>query len=331
MILEQLDTLLRNEAAALPPANPWRASAMGHCIRKGCFEELGVKPEPMQSRRMLVLKQGSSIHDDLLTPLLKKALGWRLVDGKDFGDTFVEIDGAKIGYHIDFAFQHTIIDTLGNETTNGIGVAEIKSMSDYAFNRALNGEIEKPYLCQAWVYKEATDFNPVVFICYRKETSHMLEIVFDRNATEVIVTKTLTGNPLELAKHDPITLTTISSPFDDSVGDYVRERIKYLKLTKLITPPYGVDWLINEVPGADAVEDEVEKVQGKKAALEKLNQYTDAAGHAPIPQQNGSWYTFNTGRAILGFPCGGYCGFMKICFPTAQMELKGDKPVWVIP
>jgi len=79
-----------------------------------------------------------------------------------------------------------------------------------------------------------------------------------------------------------------------------------------------------EVPGANAVEDEVEKVQGKAKADEL------AAKYGPPTANNGSWYTFKTGRRVLGFPCS-YCAHMERCFPGATMELKGDKPLWVIP
>lgn len=105
MILEKLERLLRKEAEERPPNNPFRASAAGRCIREGCFDLLGLKGEPLQPRRMLVLKGGSTIHDDLLTPLIKRALGDNWIDPGEIGIDTVEIDGAKISFHIDGAFK----------------------------------------------------------------------------------------------------------------------------------------------------------------------------------------------------------------------------------
>ena len=327
MILEHLEKLLRTEAENRPPNNPFRASAMGRCIREGCFDLLGLKGEPMQPRRMLTLHHGTAIHDALLTPLIKKAMGWRVVDGKDLGDNWVEIDGVKIGYHIDLAFQH---ETPAWEGLPGslmsIGVAEIKGWTDITFDKAARGEIDREVHAQAWVYHEATAFNPVVFLGFKKKTSHMVEIVFDRNQREQVVTQTLTGDPILLAKEDPILLTEIVSPFDPSVEKYVRERIKWLKATR-DNCFGGLDTIKAVIPGADAVEDEVEKIQGQKAAANYMQKYPEAKG---LPERNGSWYSFKTGRKILGFPCS-YCSHKARCYPTAAMEMKGDRPVFVIP
>jgi hypothetical protein len=327
MILEHVESLLRTEAAERAKRfnNPFRASSMGRCIREGAFDLLGLPGKPLQPRRMLTLKHGSVIHDGLLTPLLKKAMGWRVVDGKEFGDDFFEIDGVKISYHIDIAFQHDGGD-------GGIGCAEIKGWADHTFNRAMKGEIDHEPLCQGYSYYLGTDFNPVVFLGFRKETSHMVEIIFDRNAREKVVTQTLTGNPIALAKEDPILLTEIKSPFDESIQDYVWGRIRYLKQIKGMQDA-GVD--INllsglvrlEVPGADAVEDEVEKVQGSGKAAARADELRVKSSDVT---QNGSWYAIKTGRRILKFPCS-YCAHMERCSPEAKMELKGDKPIWVIP
>jgi hypothetical protein len=341
MIVEHVESLLRTEAAERAKRfnNPFRASSMGRCVREGCFDLLGLPGKPLQPRRMLTLRNGAIIHDELLTPLLKKALGWRFVDEHGWGrDNFVEIDGVKIGYHIDGAFQHEAMEMepVGGvwistgRIIHSIGVVEIKSMSDFAFDKAKKGEIDHEYLCQAWVYFKATDFNPVVFLAYRKETSAMVEIVFDRHANEKVVTQKLTGDPVALAKEDPILLTEIKSPFDESVQDYVRGRIRYLKQIRGMQDG-GVD--INlltdvvrlEVPGANAVEDEVEKVQGQGKAAARADELHAKSSDVT---QNGSWYSIKTGRRVLKFPCS-YCAHMERCFPEATMELKGDKPIWV--
>lgn len=325
MILEYLEELYRQQAAERLPANPFRASAMGHCIRKGCFDLLGLVGEPLQPRRVAVFRHGTIIHH-CLTEDLKHALGWRFVDEKKWGDTHCEIDGVRIGFHIDGAFQDG----------DSIGIIEIKSMSDFAFEKAQKGIIDHEYLCQAWTYFKGTNFNPVVFVCYRKETSAMVEIVFDRNESEKVVTQRFNSDPVEIFRNEPLLVTEIKTPFDLSVEDYVRERIKWLKTTQAIKsdPTYNpVNFVRETVPGADGVEDEVEKVQGKEKyyarAAEILKAKFDPAEPTIEVEKNGSWYSFKTGRQILKFPCS-YCQHKSRCYPKAKLEMKKDRPIWVI-
>lgn len=332
MILEHLEAYLRQQAEikADAPTNPFRASSSGRCIREGCYDLLRLRPEPLQPRRMLTLEHGTVIHDNLLTPLIKNAMGWRVVSGAEFGDCEFEIDGAKISFHIDLAFQHEYYDPEvdNRRAANEIGVAEIKGWADMPFKKAEQGEIDHEILCQGWTYHHGTSFNPVVFLGFRKETSHMVEIVFDRTVHEKVVTQTLTTDPIAKAKADPILLTEIKSPFDLSVEGYVRDRIKWLKTTQTIkdTSIDSQQWVKNNVPGKDAVEDEIVRVQGKhnrdSKIAEGLTLYQE-------PAKGGSWWAFKTGRKILGYPCS-YCGHKGRCYPEARMEMKGERPVFVI-
>jgi hypothetical protein len=359
MILEHLEQYLRQEAekkAKRPfqnpttglfhdvngdPVNPFRASAMGRCIREGCYDLTGLEPEPLQPRRMLTLEHGTVIHDNLLTPLIEKAMGWRVVSGAEFGDCEFEIDGAKISFHIDLAFQvipedksaFWINNNIGNPmVSDQIGVAEIKGWADMTFKKASEGVIDHEILCQGWTYYKGTSFNPIVYLGFRKETSHMVEIVFERDATEKVVTqRTLTRDPIQLAKDDPILLTSIVSPFDLSVEEYVRDRIKWLKKVKAEVGDrnLNLNFDLRHVPGADRVEDEIEKVQGKDNMLLREQQIINQTGKAPAITKNASWYNIPTGRKILGYPCS-YCGHKFRCFEHAEMEMKGERPIWVI-
>lgn len=202
-------------------------------------------------------------------------------------------------------------------------------MSDFAFNRALKGIIDHEYLCQAYVYWVATDFDPVVFLCYRKETSAMVEIIFSRNQRETLITQTLTGDPCLLAKEDPILLTEIKTPFDPSVEDYVRERICYLKDVQSWGDKDSIEGKAEtvrlSVPGADAVTEEVENIQGKDKAIARAIELGCA-----VPERNGSWYALKTGRRLLDWPCS-YCAYKNRCFPNTKLEIVGDRPKWVVP
>ena len=75
-------------------------------------------------------------------------------------------------------------------------------------------------------------------------------------------------------------------------------------------------------------------MQGKEKALAKMeeifgtrNSFEEHKFNGNL-EQAGSWYSFKTGRKILGYPCS-YCKFLHRCFPNTQLEIKGDKPIWV--
>jgi len=309
MIVEYLESFYDSQNKKDQPPNPFRASRAGHCIRAMAYDVLGVKGEPLTPRRSAVFRHGHII-DSVLKQDLKQAMGDKFLNLDKIGRDSCVIEGVKITYEPDGAFQ----------TDDGnIGIVEIKTMSDYGFNRALKGEIDRIYLCQAWVYHFGTSFNPVVFLCYRKETSHFVEVVFDRNATEIIVTQRFGGDPIQLATEDPLMIAQVRSPFDASVEQEVREKFKRLAEVKTLSDlPQGVN----------AIEDEVVKVQGKAAALDYMDRRKDAGLKIEDVQRSGSWYAFLTGRKIAGFPCS-YCSKIKICL-GAKLEIKDGKPTWVM-
>ena len=311
MLIEQVETMLKEQAKAEvgKARDPFRASSAGHCTRKCAYDMLGVPGEPLTPRRQMVFMQGHLVELQM-QDLLKRALGDKYIDGASLGDNHFEIDGIKISYHIDGAFQHS---------DGKIGIMECKSMSDYAFDRAVKGEIEETYLCQAWCYEQATDFNPVVFICYRKETSHICEVIFDRNCKERVVTVRLGGNVLELAKDDPLMVTEVRTPFDDSVGEKVRKHFAWLRIFAN-NPDYPT------MPtGVNAIEDETVSVQGE---IKAANFARDNNVLMVSAEKSGSWYKFKTGRKIAKFPCN-YCNHIKTCL-GAELEIKNSKPVWVV-
>lgn len=306
MIVEHLELLYRMEAQESQDngSNPFRASRAGHCVAAMARDKLGMKGELLTPRRVAVFKHGTLLHD-ALTNDLRIALGDKFMHPADFGDLTVDIEGATVSLHPDGGYQLP---------DGRIAVVEIKSMADFSFDEAREGNIDRAYLCQAWVYYVATGFDLVIFIAYRKETSHMVEIVFDRSAAAPIVTQRLGGDALALVREDPLELTEIITPFDLSVETEVRE--KYWMLMNVETER-------DIPPGVNAVGPELVKVQGKEKAVALQERYG-----APIEIKGGGWHTFVTGRQIANFPCS-YCQHIKACL-GATLELKGNSPVWVI-
>lgn len=306
MIVEQIENLIKADEKARvgETRDLFRASGAGRCTREQAYQLLGVPGEPLTPRRRMTFDFGNLIETQV-QGYLKRALGDKWVNGNTLGDNHFEIDGIKISYHIDFAFQHS---------DGQIGIGEIKSMADFSFERAIKGELDEAYLAQAWCYQKATDFNPVVFVCVRKETNHMVEIIFDRDCKELVVTQRLGGDVKAIELEGPLLLAEVRTPFDERIGDKVARHFRLLSEFDM-----GAQFL-EDIPGVNAIEDETISVQGKAKA--------DLILDMGVPEQSGSWYKFKTGRKVAKFPCS-YCAYIKPCL-GAELEIKNGKPVWVI-
>lgn len=309
MVIELVEEYLTAEAIRenQKKRNPFRGSSAGRCERAMGYDKLGIPGRPLLPRRYMVLKHGTGLHQQL-TRLFAKALGDRFVPERKLvarKKLFTVIEGQKIDYHPDGAVQ------LQDDR---LALVEFKGLSDYGFDKATRGEVDREYLCQAYIYHVGTDFPVIIFVIYRKETSHMVEIVFDRDATETVVTQRLGGDAYLLATKDPLQVTQIVTPFDDSVAEEVRGKYRRLKELKRAE---------DLAEGVRAIEDEVVKVQGKEKALQYQKDYGEPVKVA------GSWYTFSTGRKIAGYPCS-YCAHVEACL-GATLELKDNRPLWLIP
>jgi hypothetical protein len=81
---------------------------------------------------------------------------------------------------------------------------------------------------------------------------------------------------------------------------------------------------ISDLPaGVRAIDPETVNVQGKAKAEEAAKVYGPGV-------QSGSWWKFETGRQIAGFPCS-YCPFVRrgLGCLDADLEFKDNKPIWV--
>jgi len=307
MIINVLEEMYRADARELNnrPRNVFRASSSGLCERRLGYELLGVEGEPLQPRRLAVLKHGT-ILDTALKADLRRAFGDRFLNLDELPGNRFELEGVTITFTPDGAFQ---------SDDGQIGIVEFKTMAEFSFDRALKGEIDRQYLCQAWCYHEGTGFNPIVFVCYRKNTSAYCEVIFDRNVEQTIVTQRFGGDPRELYLNDPLLVAEVRTPFDPSVETEVREKFRRLSQVKTEA---------DLAPGVRAIEPEVTRVQGRAKADEH-----QAAN--PIHKnilKSGSWYTFETGRQIAKFPCS-YCAWVKLCL-NARLEIKDSQPRWII-
>ncbi len=308
MIVEHLENFYRTIAKAEneKPRRWNRASSIGRCPRELGQQKLGIRGDPLTPRRMSIFDDGN-FYDQKLKDDLIKAMGGGIVALPYGSWPSVWIEGVEITGTPDFLIMPKEYPT--------IGLGEIKSMSNFAFDRAVAGNIDETYCCQAWTYASQNALNPIVFICVRKETRHICEVIFDKTATETIVTKRYGGNELEIAANDPMLIAEVRSPFNEEIEAKVKATIRSVAACKDVSSlPTGVR----------KVEPETITAQGKAKTEEAKRIYGE-----PF-KQNGQWAYFATGRQILGFPCS-YCSFLKNCFPDAALEVESGKPKWILP
>ena len=160
---------------------------VGSCVRKLWYMEHGAPAEPLQARALLTFDLGDRVEDAVLH--------WLQESGHDFIRTneardmvYVPELGCRV--RADFVFacdlEPVTVDTRldGLEPPPRPGeliVGEVKSMSDFAFERACRGTVDETYLCQMETYMRAYDTRHALLVAYRKATSHVHEVLIPRS------------------------------------------------------------------------------------------------------------------------------------------------------
>ena len=100
------------------------------------------------------------------------------------------------------------IDGVIDHPTLGMTVVEQKQMSNFAFRRAVLGNMEYRYRCQLMAEIVASGQPSALWVCTRKETMHMCEIGFRRDETTTSITFTApTGQTAGYVVADPLKQT----------------------------------------------------------------------------------------------------------------------------
>lgn len=305
MLVEKLELYYHDLAAKRneKPGDWRRASSLGYCPRRLGYQKLGIKGEPLTPRRMSIFHHGDAI-DLALKQDLMQALGGAIITDHHRGET--EIEGVPITGECDGLFH----------LDGRYGVVDGKTMSDFAFDRACEGVIEDTYQVQGWVYSKIYDVDLVVFYCYRKETSHVVEVIFDAQADATVITRRYGGNEKEIYLNDPMLISEVRTPFSPEIEAKARATVRAVSAcTSLETLPDGVR----------ALEREAVKVQGAANAEAYANSHPGVV----IGGKSGSWFTIETGRTLAKFPCN-YCPWIKRCL-GAVLEVENGKPKWILP
>lgn len=309
MLIEAVEHYYRELAAKRneKPRNWATASSIGHCPRQLGYQKLGIKGEPLTPRRISIFHHGDAI-DLAIKQDLYHALKGEIITDHHRGE--VEIEGVTITGECDGFFH---ID-------GRYGVVDGKTMSDFGFDRALNGQIDESYQIQGWVYSKIYDVDLVVFYCYRKETSHIVEVIFDARAPETIIIKRFGGNEKEIATKDPLLIAEVRTPFSPNIEAKARATVRAVAaVTCEADLPARLDANDRGEPIIQAEVVKAQKAEDKAAAQAQYG--------API-KVNGGWATYSTGRKVAGFPCS-YCSVIRRC-RNAELEVKDGKPIWLV-
>lgn len=291
-----------------PPGSPFRLSSSGRCARALAYQRFPsvFKSEPMTARILMVLEEGNRVDRWLKEEFRKHcAKEW----GQEEKEFFIEVDGVKIYGHADGA------PTLEKY---GPTIAELKSMSNYGFRNALQGKIDYGYRCQLNSYVVGGGLNNALWVCYRKETSHLLELFCSKQVTKV-ETRVLTpsGGWLEYAPESPIQdddweRAEVTHPFDPNLHQEVVERFRQIihsTPTELPEREYGPKLICDKCEGKGFYL--TEKRQEKKACA-ACNE------------------TGKTLEPKLEFPCT-TCRFKQHCWGKLSLKYEGRKPIWNVP
>jgi hypothetical protein len=191
-------------------------------------------------------------------------------------------------------------------------------MSNYGFRNALQGKIDYAYRCQLNSYVVGGGLNNALWVCYRKETSHLLEL-FCSKKVDKIETRILTpsGGWLQYTPETPIEdddwqRAEVTHPFDPKLHEEVLARFrKVIHATPANLPDreYGPKLICEKCDGNSFYL--TEKRQIKKACTA-----CNETGKILEPR--------------LGFPCT-TCRFKPHCWPKAKLQFDGRKPIWVVP
>lgn len=290
------------------PGNPFRLSNSGRCARALAYQRFptAFKAEPLAARVLMVMEEGKRVDKWLKEEFRKHcAKEW----GNEEREFYIEVEGVKVYGHGDG------VPTLDKY---GATVAELKSMSNYGFRNALQGKMDYAYRCQLNSYVVSERFNNALWVCYRKETSHLLELFCSKKITKV-ETRILTpsGGWLQYTPETPIEdeewqRAEVTHPFDPNLHQEVIERFHQVIRSipkKLPEREYGPKLTCEKCAGRGFYL--TEKRQTKKACTA-----CNETGKVPEPR--------------LEFPCT-YCRFKQYCWPQAKLKFEGKKPVWIVP
>lgn len=303
-----VNVILQNIRESIEDLSPniYRASLLGKCPRRLVFQKFSF-PGRISTRGKLVLIEGEEIHKRIksyikqlfyagfLPEIEKIEIEDEYKDNPEKWEIEIKIsDNLTIIGHPDIKVWHKIY---------GPGVIEIKSASNYAFLRALKLEIDEDYLAQLGAYIYSGQFDWGGFIFYRKETSHLLEILFFRESYNV---------EYRLMEHNEKEFFIIETPFNYDFSKIIE---KYKIIEQIQDPMKALEIFSEPVNHYVCQNCNGLGISGKVRI--QTCRRCSGTGLEPSP-------------VYLKYPCS-YCPYIDICYPGAILEFDENlKPKWRI-
>src|SRR3990167_1943890 len=220
-VLDDLDLPRESDGGG----NAIRGSRLGRCARQSAYMLWpgAFPPEPLPARTRLVFKFGDLIHDFIRAEFRRVLPGqWGMEESRfhfevPLSDKEASVAVAKAeagllkmrigaepaqpgwGLTLDTAtptiWVPTHVDGIADleplDPAFGLASVEVKSMATGSFRKAEQGRIDYAYRTQMAVALAATGLDTEVFVSIRKDTCHLLEVIYTKRAqvVEVRITK----------------------------------------------------------------------------------------------------------------------------------------------
>ena len=339
--------------------NPIRGSRLGRCARQSAYMLYPdiFPPAPLPARAKLVFRFGDMIHDMIRAEfrrVLKGEFGMeeepfhfavplshaeakgamaKLQAGQLRGRLLRE--GAALppgagGLVLDESQPCLYVpvrpDGIADLSEAGLGLAtvEIKSMATGSFLRALRGDVDYSYRVQMAVEVDAAGLDTHVYVSVRKDTCHVLEVLYTKKATtiEVRFTKSsrvvevirlLGGNPDNSADWEG---AEVQHPFEPALLEHARARVRKILTAepeKLPAREYGPSFTC-ETCGGTTIQT---KAKNTGELLKK--------GPKPCVDCTGGMLD----EADLPWQCS-YCPFIGSCWKGVFTLELTDRPRYIV-
>ena len=251
----------------------------------------------MPARVLMILEEGKRVDKWLKEEFRTHcAKSW----GSEEKEFFIEVEGIKIFGHADG------VPTL---ESYGRTVAELKSMSNYGFRNALQGKIDYAYRCQLNSYVVGGGLSNALWVCYRKETSHLLELFCSRTSKRSRRESSLPREggfkhtPESPIEEDEWQRAEVTHPFDPKLHEEVVARFRkviHATPAKLPDREYGPKLVCEKCDGNGFYLTEKKQIKKPCTACEETGKILEPK---------------------LGFPCS-TCRFKKHCSPEAKLQIE---------
>jgi hypothetical protein len=342
--------------------NAIRGSRLGRCARQSAYMMFpkAYPPEPLPARAKLVFRFGDMIHEMIRrefrrvvpgewgmeearfhfkVPLSTKEAAWALAlieSGALKGRVLTDTPPHRAGLVLDIATPALWVPLHVDGIADIGGVlasAEIKSMATGSFRRAVQGHVDYAYRVQMAAAVDATGLDAALYVAVRKDTSHLLEIVYAKGAQEVTVTFTKqphTSMVMGLAVEDggDWEAAEVRHPFEPHLLEQARNRVRRIlraTVTQLPEREYGPSFVCGTCEGTGIQR----KAKNTGEPLKKgPKSCPDCESRATTEAEIAFGITRPTGRLAvseLPFQCR-YCAFVTHCWPMATLEIEDERP-----